>query len=152
MVENQPNKIVIHCSASDIAEDDTVSKLRILHTCNKDKVIDWGQYKYINCFGWSDIGYHYFITRDGRVHDCRPLKNIPAGVKGQNKNSVQICLSGLETFEEVQFVTLARVVKNLMEAFPAIILDRIYGHRDFNNKKTCPNFWVEDFVTKYLKE
>ena len=147
---NKPNKIILHCSASDEKDDDNVHKLRMLHTCAKDRVISWGQYKYINCFGWKWIGYHHFITRDGLVHDCRPITETPAGVKGFNENSIQICLGGLEQFEPVQFRSLARVIKNYMEAFPAIKLDRIFGHRELNNKKECPVFNVDEFINQYL--
>ena len=107
-------------------------------------------YKYINCFEWSYIGYHYFITRDGSCHDCRPIKVKPAGVYGHNTDTIQICLAGYKSFGQVQFRTLARVIKNLMEAFQAITLNDIHGHNEFTDKKTCPEFDVKEFITRYL--
>ena len=44
--------------------------------------------------GWSDIGYHYLIDRDGTVTEGRPIENSGAHAKGYNKTSVGIALWG----------------------------------------------------------
>ena len=48
--------LVIHCSATRYDRDFPVEALRSAH---KDR-------------GFADIGYHYYITRDGELHRCRP--------------------------------------------------------------------------------
>lgn len=46
--------LVIHCSATRYDRDFPVEALRSAH---KDR-------------GFADIGYHYYITRDGELHRC----------------------------------------------------------------------------------
>lgn len=71
--------ITVHCSATSPGSNYTVERLR------HDHVI-------VN--GWSDIGYHRYITRDGVVHHCRPLSKTGAHVKGHNTGNIGICLEG----------------------------------------------------------
>ena len=52
--------LVIHCSATRYDRDFPVEALRSAH---KDR-------------GFADIGYHYYITRDGELHRCRPENQI----------------------------------------------------------------------------
>ena len=54
--------LVIHCSATRYDRDFPVEALRGAH---KDR-------------GFADIGYHYYITRDGELHRCRPENQIGA--------------------------------------------------------------------------
>ena len=77
------NKIIIHCSATPEGQDFTVQQIRQWHTTPKPK----GN-------GWSDIGYHFVIYRDGSVHKGRPLEQIGAHTLGYNANSIGICYIG----------------------------------------------------------
>ena len=43
---------------------------------------------------FRDIGYHYYITRDGRVHPGRPLSLEGAHCFGHNRHSIGICYEG----------------------------------------------------------
>jgi len=58
--------LVIHCSATRYDRDFPVEALRSAH---KDR-------------GFADIGYHYYITRDGELHRCRPENQIGAHASG----------------------------------------------------------------------
>ena len=49
--------IAIHCSATPPSMDIGVEKIREWHV--KDN-------------GWSDVGYHYIITRNGTIEPARP--------------------------------------------------------------------------------
>ena len=44
--------------------------------------------------GFRDIGYHFYITRDGVLHHCRPVSEIGAHVRGFNRHSIGICYEG----------------------------------------------------------
>ena len=44
--------------------------------------------------GWSDIGYHYLIDRDGYALAGRPLKRIGAHCRGENRTSIGVALFG----------------------------------------------------------
>tara|TARA_R110000851_G_scaffold125539_5_gene256495 strand:- start:7 stop:378 length:372 start_codon:yes stop_codon:yes gene_type:complete len=96
--------------------------------------------------GWSDIGYHYYITRDGKIHKGRNLSTIGAHVRGYNKTSIGICYEGgIDESGEpednrtiAQKKSLLKVVEILKFVFSGAIAQ---GHRDFPNvKKACPSF------------
>ena len=72
------NSIVIHCSASGDDYDMPLDSIRKDHLSK----------------GWLDVGYHYYITRDGVVHKARPLNKRGAHVRGHNEYSIGICYEG----------------------------------------------------------
>ena len=63
--------IVIHCSATRATQRYTVDDCRRDHRAR----------------GFADIGYHYYITRDGVVHAGRPLHIVGAHATGYNAHS-----------------------------------------------------------------
>ena len=67
--------LVIHCSATRYDRDFPVEALRASHKAR----------------GFADIGYHFYVTRDGEIHRCRPLNQIGAHAAGWNDQSVGIC-------------------------------------------------------------
>jgi N-acetyl-anhydromuramyl-L-alanine amidase AmpD len=116
-------EIIIHCSATDNPDLDNVEAIRKMHL---DK-------------GWSDIGYHIFIDKRGRVFNGRPLDKVGAHCQGHNKNSIGICVSGNKKFTEEQFVALWGVVKRFMDRY-RILGKNVLPHNYYNIYKTCPNF------------
>jgi N-acetyl-anhydromuramyl-L-alanine amidase AmpD len=60
-------------------------------------------------------------------------------VSGHNANSLGICLLGREEFTKDQYASLEQVLKSLLIKYPGA---EILGHRDLDDKKTCPNFDV----------
>ena len=44
--------------------------------------------------GWSGIGYHYFIDKEGNIFECRPRDTVGAHAKGYNENSIGVCFEG----------------------------------------------------------
>lgn len=132
------NKIIIHCSATPEGQDFTVQQIRQWHTTPKPK----GN-------GWSDIGYHFVIYRDGSVHKGRPLEQIGAHTLGYNANSIGICYIGgcasdgktpKDTRTEAQRAALVVLVKELRSKFPKA---SVHGHNEFA-AKACPSFNVQD--------
>ena len=122
--------IVIHCAATMPSMDVPIERVKKWHLQR----------------GWSDIGYHYYITRDGEIHKGRNLSTIGAHVRGYNKNSIGICYEGgiIESGEPednrtiAQKKSLLKVVEILKFVFSGAIAQ---GHRDFPNvKKACPSF------------
>ncbi len=118
------NKVIIHCSDSDYMWHDNIDTIREWHVKER---------------GWSDIGYHYVITQDGSVQLGRPIERSGAHVRGQNDNSIGICLTGKKFFTCKQFESLRQLISNLKSIIPGL---NIHGHRDFDPSKTCPNFNV----------
>ncbi len=101
--------------------------------------------------GWSDIGYHFVIRRDGTIETGRPLDVPGAHVRGFNGVSWGICMAGGMAedgsndcnFTKRQYFSLDILITELLDKAPQAIAQ---GHRDFNGvTKTCPNFNVKEF-------
>ena len=89
--------------------------------------------------GWSGIGYHAVIRRDGTVENGRPSYWPGAHVRGFNSDSLGVCLVGTDQFTDAQLNSL----EGLLQAWKAQFPDaQICGHRDLDPQKTCPNFDV----------
>ena len=89
--------------------------------------------------GWRDVGYHYFIKTNGEIQTGRSLDQVGAHVGGQNSDSIGICLHGRDEFTQAQFNSLRQIVQSLCFEFKLYLAD-VYGHFDFDPRKTCPNF------------
>jgi N-acetyl-anhydromuramyl-L-alanine amidase AmpD len=120
------NKIILHCSDTDLAEFDNIESIRKWHLEKK----------------WSDIGYHFFIDKKGKIFDGRPIQRAGAHCAGQNLKSIGICVSGRKTFYDTQFRALRFLVQNLMDTYK-IKKSEIYPHCYYNQNKTCPNFPID---------
>jgi len=104
-------------------------------------------------FGWSAIGYHWVIRRDGQLEMGRPL-NVPgAHASRQNHHSIGICMVGGVNEDDVtiaennftvqQFATLHRLLDSMEDMFPT---SETLGHRDLPNvHKACPSFDVRSW-------
>lgn len=122
------NDLIVHCSASPNGKHVTVEEIR-----------DW----HVKGNGWDDIGYHYIIYVDGKIHTGRPAYKVGAHCQGHNANSIGVCLIGNDEFSDKQFNALRSLYKILKGLFPNLT---IHGHRDYTDKKTCPNFEVKDII------
>src|SRR5688572_3246568 len=109
--------IVIHCSAS-ANGDGRVGR----HTID-----GWHRAR-----GWRKIGYHYVIEVDGTVEIGRELEEIGAHVEGFNSRTIGICMVGTDKFTPHQWSSLATLVKDLNQRFPAAT---VMGHRDYSPDK-----------------
>ena len=71
--------IVVHCSAT---------------RCNQPYPVQQLFHDHVEVNHWRYIGYHYYITRSGRVEITRPLERMGAHAKGHNAHSIGICYEG----------------------------------------------------------
>jgi len=120
-------KLVFHCNDSDVRSHANVETLRKWHVDEN---------------GWSDIGYQYFIDFDGVVWPCRPVHIAGAHCKGNNHDSIGICLAGRNKFNDKQFEAAIILARELCVQF-GLENDQIFGHRHFNKDKTCPNYNID---------
>ena len=130
------DKIILHCTATPEGKDFTVQQIR-----------DW----HVKGNGWSDIGYHFVIDRNGVVHNGRPVEKIGAHTKGQNAHSIGIAYVGgitndgkktpKDTRTPAQRVAIVQLVKKLKELYGGHIT--IHGHNEFA-AKACPSFKIKD--------
>lgn len=126
---NRPvHAVFVHCSASDEPEHDDVSVIRRWHT---DPVQAGGR-------GWADIGYHFFITKDGTIQPGRSVERTPAAQLGHNAGTIAVSLHGLaeKRFTQAQLDSLAAFCRAVQEAYRGRAL-RFRGHCEVANK-ACP--------------
>jgi len=116
------NKVFLHHSASDHEEHDDIEVIR-----------DW----HVNHNGWSDVGYHFFIKKDGTIQLGRSLEVQPASQKGHNKDSISICLSGLHVYTAQQMKSLKELCKQINLLYYGQVT--FHGHKEVRPTK-CPYY------------
>ena len=116
------SKVFIHCSASDARGHDNVATIRRWHLAR----------------GFSDIGYHYIIQKDGMMREGRPVRLMPAAQKGHNSGSIAICVTGLREFTATQMRMLISLCLSIDQAYMSDIT--FHGHNEVNAMKSCPVF------------
>lgn len=95
--------------------------------------------------GWTGIGYHFYIRKDGKVYRGRPEWAVGAHAQGHNSRSIGICCEGsymTETMPAAQLDALKTLIREEMHKYPNAKLLR---HKDVN-ETDCPgkNFpWAE---------
>lgn len=123
---NTVKRIIVHCSASDEPSADDIDVIR-----------KWHQLR-----GWDDVGYHFFIRKDGAIFKGRDVKYVGAHTKGHNHDSIGICLSGNKEFTLDQYIALGALVQVIEIEYGAMT---VHPHNEFNKNKTCPNFHTKLF-------
>jgi N-acetyl-anhydromuramyl-L-alanine amidase AmpD len=107
--------------------------------------------------GFREIGYHWFIRRDGTLEEGRPEGTLGAHVKNHNSGTIGICFAGgLEratganvgvwnpTPEQEQ--TMVELIRNIKKRWPDV--RRVVGHRNLGPSQ-CPGrddvaaWWAE---------
>jgi N-acetyl-anhydromuramyl-L-alanine amidase AmpD len=130
------NLIVVHCSATRVTHEFSVKDLKACHLAR----------------GYKTIGYHYYITKDGKVHRCRPEEMVGAHARRYNAHSIGVCYEGGldangktdDTRTPAQKRTLVALLRSLKADYPDA---QILGHRDLPwVTKKCPCF---DARTEY---
>ena len=131
--------IVVHCADTPPRMDIGANEIRRWHVVDN---------------GWSDIGYHYVIRRNGDIEDGRPVDIVGAHARGHNQNSIGICLVGGKAeddrygiaeanFTHRQYFALDTLINDLLVQHP---IHSVVGHRDLDPGKECPCFNVKEFV------
>lgn len=114
--------------------------------------------------GWSDIGYHYVIKRDGTLElgrdldgDGDVLDEQGAHVLGHNKGTWGVCLAGGVdedgnddcNFTAAQYACLESLYRYLKKRFPEM---GVSGHREYDDSKGCPCFDVKAWASTIVLE
>ena len=87
--------------------------------------------------GWSGIGYHFYVRKDGSVYRGRPINVVGAHTTNYNSISIGVCFEGnfeSETMPEVQIKAGQELVVYLKNLYPSAEVKR---HKDFNST-ACP--------------
>ena len=134
------HEIIVHCTATPA---DWWSGKR-----TSEKVAEVKRW-HVRDRGWSDIGYHFLIDRDGTVAKGRPLEKVGAHVQGRNTGTIGVSLFGghgsaatdkfADHFTPAQETALVKLLADTRKQYPTIT--RISGHNEFA-AKACPGFNV----------
>jgi len=138
------NEIIVHCTATTPnwwegrSSEEKVREVR-----------DWHLKR-----GWSDIGYHWLIDRDGTVVQGRPEEKIGAHVKGHNTGTIGISLFGghgssadddfNDHFTWAQEEALRNLIGEIEQRYD---IQKVSGHNEYSSK-ACPGFRVGPFLNK----
>lgn len=103
--------------------------------------------------GYSGIGYHFYIRKDGSVFRGRPINTIGAHCLNYNYNSVGVCFEGNFENEEMSVLQLnagVEIVNYLKSLYPNAA---IVGHKELINT-ACPgeNFPIDKIKKRKVVE
>lgn len=101
---------------------------------------------HINERGWEDVGYHYYIRKDGTIQEGRDDNYVGAHCRASNMNfkSLGICFEGHGDFEEwtqEQKKSFRPLCRKLQSKYN-ILDENVIGHREAYEQtpppKSCP--------------
>ena len=140
--------IVIHYSATPIERSFTAADIDAMHRAR----------------GFNEIGYHYFIRRDGTVETGRDLSQpgrfeVGAHSQGENSSSIGICYeggvraavpnTGFDSRTPEQTAAMIRLIRELLQRFPGAI---VRGHREMPGAATqCPGFTASTWWDEVMR-
>lgn len=128
------DEIIWHCTATVEGKDYTVADIRAWHKAR----------------GFSDIGYHYVVYRDGRIMLGRPVgqQGAHCADHGKNKGTIGCSYVGgvaadgktpKDTRTPAQRASMLWLTQQLAAKHPGI--RRVTGHNQYA-AKACPSFDV----------
>lgn len=115
----------------------TATRRIILHhaaavTCTPQQVHQWHLAN-----GWTGIGYHFFVRKDGTVYRGRPEDTVGAHAGNNNYDSLGVCFEGSfdrETMPDAQLRAGQELVAYLKQKYGISAVQR---HSDVN-ATGCP--------------
>ena len=128
MLKNEINKIIVHVSDSPDDKDFGLKEINEWHQKREFPKSSLGFY----------CGYHYVIRRSGLIEVARSEAEIGAHCRGHNQGSIGICWVGRDAITSEQQKTLVSLCASLCVKY-ALEAKQVFGHREFNSEKTCPN-------------
>lgn len=112
--------------------------------------------------GWCGIGYHIFITEDGKIFQTRNLKHASAHAKGYNTRSIGVTMcgdwrvqSGVKnedlTASKQQYKALVWTLAHLQMKYPNI--KEIKSHAELApSRRSDPNLHMDTLINDVKKK
>lgn len=130
---NEPNKIIYHHCARSYWSPEGINDY------HKER-------------GWKGIGYNFYVRKDGKIYLGRPENAEGAHTKGENSNSIGICLEGNfeeESLSKEQWESLINLSTYITLKYD---IYKIVGHRDVYDT-LCPgeNFPMNEIKNEVIK-
>lgn len=102
---------------------------------------------YHKSLGWANIGYHFYIQKNGQIYEGRPVDVVGAHSYSSNHTSVGICLEGnfeIENPTKYQELALVDLLKWLVTKYTGV---RIVPHSALDNTE-CPVFPIGNILER----
>lgn len=144
------NEIVVHCSATKPwwMENQGLAK-------QVAEITRWHMDPPPRGNGWSRLGYHFLIGRNGQIMAGTPIDRPGIHTRGRNKHTIGICLIGgfgssaedrfFDHFTVSQDKALRSFLRELQTQYPTI--KTISGHNQYA-AKACPGFNVPQYLAQ----
>lgn len=104
--------------------------------------------------GWNGgCGYHFFVRKNGKTYEGRPIWAMGAHCAGYNNDSIGICLEGdfeIEEMDHVQENAVIELLKHLISEYPQV---KIFPHHALT-ATLCPgtNFPLTSILSEVYKQ
>ena len=115
--------------ASSLSKRKSTNRIVLHHAeasnCTADQIHSWHLSN-----GWSGIGYHFFVRKDGTIYRGRPENMIGSHAKGANSDSIGICAEGnymKETMTYAQKKSISELVTHLKNKYG---ITKVQRHKD----------------------
>lgn len=120
----RPRRVILHCSDTPDSNDKYTAQ----------DIDGWHRAR-----GFSQIGYHEVIRRNGLREKGRPYNVQGAHCKGENLDSLGICYVGRcqPTIEQIR--AILECYQDFKRKYQ-IGWSAWFGHYEFNTQKSCPGF------------
>lgn len=132
-IRNSTERIILHHAAAS--------------QCSVDDIDRWHKQK-----GYSCIGYHFFIKKNGTIYRGRQENAVGAHAYQNNYNSVGVCFEGdfeKEYMTDAQVESAKELVAYLKNKYN---ISKVQKHKDVNNT-SCPgkNFRFDEIANSTVK-
>ncbi len=100
--------------------------------CTPEQIDSWHKQR-----GWTCIGYHFLVRKDGTIYRGRPENVVGAHASNHNSTSIGICAEGnfeIEEMAEVQKRALIELVSYLKNKYN---ITKVLRHKDVG-ATDCP--------------
>lgn len=104
---------------------------------------------HVSTNGWTGIGYHFYVRKDGSVYRGRPIDTVGAHCEDYNSRSIGICFEGNYATEVAMPDVQRRAGQELVAFLKKVYAKaKVMPHRHFN-ATACPgkNFPLEDIAS-----
>ena len=135
ILKRKPEKVILHCAATpDVGPENPrwyeldISEVRRWHVSGN---------------GWKDVGYHFFIRRDGTIQSGRKVGTPGAHTKGHNRD-IGVCYAGSKYPTAEQISSLKKLAELIRLTHGISPLDW-HGHYEYADKD-CPGFKRDEII------
>ena len=129
----------------------------VLHHAEAVKCTAQDVHSWHRANGWTGIGYHFFVRKDGTIYRGRPINVVGAHVQGMNSCSVGICAEGDyhtkdKSMPQAQKKAIIGLVKYLKENYYPNA--KIVGHKEIGDSNCPGRYYPLDEIRnmKYMED